>query len=174
MTGLPAQTTRGNTGFYVLADQMVYREGAGKSKQGLTPFVAVLVAPDASINQMPLFVNGGLVYRGVIPRRDHDIAGFGVVYGRFSRDLRRSQQLERQAGTAAPIQDFEVALEWTYIVQMARWLDGAARRAVHHQAGRHRDHSERARGRLSGQYHVLRPEAGGPSGPWKPPPNTFR
>jgi porin len=122
VTGLPPQTTHGNTGFYVLADQMVYREGGGKSKQGLTSFVAVLVAPDASINQMPLFVNGGLVYRGAIPRRDHDIAGFGVIYGRFSRDLRRSQQLERQAGIAAPVQDFEVALEWTYIVQAARWL----------------------------------------------------
>ena len=45
-----------------------------------------------------------------------------VLYGRFSRDLRRSQQLERQAGIAAPLQDFEVALEWTYIIQMARWL----------------------------------------------------
>ena len=116
------RTTEGTTGWYVLADQMVYREGGGASTQGLTPFVSIVVAPDASINAVPLFVNGGLVYRGLIPRRDNDIAAFGVVYGQFSRDLRRSQQLARQTGAPATIQDFEMVLEWTYVAQVARWL----------------------------------------------------
>jgi len=122
VTGLPPRTTRGKTGFYVLADQMVYREAPGPSPQGLTPFVAVVVAPDQSTNAMPLFVNGGLVYTGLFPRRDRDVAAFGVVYGRFSQDQRRAQQLERQTGVAAQVQTYEIALEWTYALQVARWL----------------------------------------------------
>jgi porin len=122
LTGAPPQTTEGTAGWYVVADQMVYREGGAGSTQGLTPFVSLLVAPDASINPVPLFLNGGVVYRGLIPRRDNDIAAFGVVYGQFSGDLRRSQRLARQAGVPATIQDLEIVLEWTYVAQVARWL----------------------------------------------------
>src|SRR5262249_8000842 len=122
LTGLPARMTRGKSGFYVLADQMIYRERPGPSPQGLTPFVAVAVAPDESTNLLPLFVDGGLVYTGLIPGRDNHVAAFGVVYGRFSSELRRSQRLQRQTGVAAAIQYYEVALEWTYAIQVARWL----------------------------------------------------
>lgn len=121
-TGLAPRTARGKTGFYVAADQMVYREGGEASEQGLTPFVALVGAPDESINQMPFFVTGGLVYRGLIPRRDDDVTAFGVVYGRFSSDLRRAQQLERQAGSAVGVQDYELVFEWTHVIQVARWL----------------------------------------------------
>jgi porin len=122
LTGRPPRTTTGNAGWYVLADQMVYREGGAGSAQGLTPFVSIVVAPDASINSVPLFLNGGLVYRGAIPRRDNDIAAFGVVYGQWSSDLRRSQRLARQAGVPTTVQDYEMVLEWTYVAQVARWL----------------------------------------------------
>ena len=119
LTGEPLRTAEGTAGWYVLADQMVYREGGA---QGLTPFVSIVVAPNASINAVPLFVNGGLVYRGAIPRRDNDVAAFGVVYGQFSRDLRQGQRLARQTGIPATIQDDEMVLEWTYVAQVARWL----------------------------------------------------
>jgi len=117
LTGLPPATTRGKTGFYVLADQMVYREPGGDGKRGLTPFISLLGAPDESVNQMPFFLSGGLVYRGLIPGRGNDVAAFAAVYGRFSKELRRAQ---RQEGS--PVQDFELALEWTYVIQVTRWL----------------------------------------------------
>lgn len=104
----PAQGRRGNYGAYVLADQMVLREGGPDSNQGLTLFAALTVAPAQSINTMPWFAAAGLVYRGLLPRRARDTAGFALYYGGFSRDL--------------PGQTYEMVLEWTYAVALTPWL----------------------------------------------------
>jgi porin len=122
LSGLSPQMHSGNGGFYILLDQMVYRDGGAGSRRGLTPFVSLLVAPDSSVNTMPFFANGGLVYRGLFPSRPHDTAAFGVAYGAFSSQLARAQRDARSAGSGAGIQKYEVALELTYIVQATRWL----------------------------------------------------
>ena len=100
---------------------MIYR-GGGANPPSLTPFASIVVAPNAAINSMPIFVDGGLVYRGLIPGRANDVAGFAVSYGSFSSDLRESQRLDRRAGVAAAIQDYESVFEWSYSIQVARWL----------------------------------------------------
>ena len=92
------------------------------SASTLTPFAALLVAPAPSISQMPFFAAGGLVYRGLVPGRNSDVAGFTAMYGAFSADLRRAQRLLRRTGVATGVQDYELALEWTYAVQVGRWL----------------------------------------------------
>jgi hypothetical protein len=51
--------TSGNGGFYVLLDQMVYRDGGAGSQRGLTPFVSLLLPLNSSVNTMPFFANGG-------------------------------------------------------------------------------------------------------------------
>jgi porin len=122
LSGLPPQMHSGNGGFYLLLDQMIYRDGGTGSPRGLTPFVSLLVAPSSSVNTMPFFANGGLVYRGLFASRPHDTAAFGVAYGAFSSQLARSQRDARSAGSGAGIQKYEVALELTYIVQATRWL----------------------------------------------------
>lgn len=98
---------RGNYGVYLLLDQMVYREDGPESKQGLTPFAVVTVAP-SDRNTFPFFCSIGLVYQGLIPRRDRDTTAVGLAYGKFSRALKG--------------QDFEMILEWTYAVALAPWL----------------------------------------------------
>jgi porin len=98
---------RGNYGVYVLVDQMVYREGDSQSPQGLTPFAAVTFAP-SNRNTFPWFFSAGVVYQGLIPRRDNDTAAFGLAYGKFSKYL---------SG-----QHYEMVLEWTYEVAIAPWL----------------------------------------------------
>ncbi len=122
LSGLPPQMYDGNGGFYILLDQMIYRDGGAGSRRGLTPFVSLLFAPNSSVNTMPFFANGGLVYQGLFPSRPHDTAAFGVAYGAFSRQLARSQRDARSAGSGAGIQQYEVALELTYIVQATKWL----------------------------------------------------
>ena len=42
------------------------------------------------------------------------MAGFGIVYGHFSDDLRHAQEREQLLGSAAGVQDHESVLEWTY------------------------------------------------------------
>ena len=122
-SGLPRRVHQGQAGIYVLADQMVYRAGPQGSAQGLTPFVSVVVAPDTNISVMPFFVNGGLVYRGLVPARVDDIAAFGVSYGRFSAEQQRAQRAERRvSASTAGVQEHELVLEWSYIMQAAKWL----------------------------------------------------
>ena len=59
------RTRNGTYGFYLLVDQMVYREGGPgsdqDSDQGLTPWGALTLAPDQQINPVPLSATGGLV-----------------------------------------------------------------------------------------------------------------
>lgn len=111
---LPSDFEYGNGGYYFLVDQMVYREDGD---QGLWPFAAVVLAPNEEINVMPVFVGGGITYQGLLPRRDADVAVVSLAYGGFSSDLRRSE-----AGSPQGQQDFEMVIEWGYIIHVAPWL----------------------------------------------------
>jgi porin len=122
LSGLPRRTTRGNAGFYVLVDQMVYREGGPGTPQGLTPFASLVVSPDDDVSTLPVFVNGGLVYQGLIPGRAQDKAAVGAAYGRFSDQLRRAQRDQQRQDPSVGVRDYELALEWTYVVQVTPWL----------------------------------------------------
>ena len=119
---IPLSHRGGNGGFYFLLDQTVYQPGGPESRRGLIPFLSLLFAPDTSINTMPFFLNGGLVYRGPFASRPHDRAAFGVVYGSFSNELARSQRASRRAGSAVGIQSYELVLELTYRFQLTGWL----------------------------------------------------
>jgi len=133
----PDSTKNGNFGFYILLDQMIYREKVGtgvNANQGLHPFVSLLFAPDNEINTMPFFLNGGLVYKGLIPCRDNDHAGFAVVYGKFSNKLATSDSatLTTLDSTTLELnvsadnskrQSSETVLEWMYKIQLTKWLN---------------------------------------------------
>jgi porin len=104
----PGRQQTGNYGFFLLGEQMVYREGGAGIGQGLSLFGALIFAPQRRINTLPWFASAGASYRGLVPGRDKDAAGFALYYGGFSRDL--------------PGQTYELALEWTYAIAVARWL----------------------------------------------------
>lgn len=78
---------RSQSGVYVQADQMVFREPsriAGKlSDQGLHFFSLLTVAP-AESNRYPFYFQSGLVYEGLIPSRDEDKILFAVACGKYS------------------------------------------------------------------------------------------
>ena len=98
----------GNYGFYLLLDQMAYREGGPGSDQGLTPWGAFTLAPDRKINTVPLSAAGGLVYAGLLPGRDDDLTALAVYYGAFSDRLRD--------------QSAETVIEANHRFQLAPWL----------------------------------------------------
>jgi porin len=109
---LPSDAEHGIGGYYFLVDQMVFREDGD---QGLWPFASLVFAPSEQISTLPFFFS--ITYQGLIPQRDEDIAMVGAVYGAFSRDLRRAE-----AGSPQGQQDFEMVLEWAYIIEIAPWL----------------------------------------------------
>ncbi len=114
----PNASERGNTGFYVLLEQMIYRKGDDPHrKSGLTPFASIHVAPDQDVSTMPFFLNGGLQYRGLIPGRNEDIAALAVVYGAFSDRLQTAQSL-----TGVGVQSHETVLELTYRIRFRPWF----------------------------------------------------
>ncbi len=72
---------------------------AAGSARGLSPFGSLIYAAQERINTLPWFASAGASYRGLVPGRDKDTAGFALYYGGFSRDL--------------PGQTYELVFEWT-------------------------------------------------------------
>ena len=66
------------------------------------------------MNSVPYFFDAGLVAYGLLPTRPHDFAGFGVVYGSYSADLRRAEQVRAATNPSVAVQDYEMTLELTY------------------------------------------------------------
>ena len=106
---------RGNGGFYLGFDQMVWAEDLA-SGQGLTPFVTFHWAPPDR-NQFQHYVGWGVVWTGPIPGRDQDVAGVYGAWGQFSRDLRASQRAAGQPG-----QRYEMILEANYRIDVVPWF----------------------------------------------------
>jgi porin len=100
-------TRDGNYGFYLIAEQTVYRE-PGKESQGLTLWATLTYAPEEEINVFLFFIASGFAYEGIFAGRDKDVAGFSFAYGRLSSDLEG--------------QDYEIGIEGTYIFQVTPWL----------------------------------------------------
>ena len=98
--------------YYVHADQMVFQEAPG-SDQGLTLWGDVVFQPDHAVNIIPFQVNGGVVYKGLVPQRDKDATIFGVVYGEFSDDYAR---VVSPTGINSPTS--ETVLEAGYRIQL--------------------------------------------------------
>ncbi len=94
---------------------MVYQETPG-SDQGLTIWAASGLYPQPSISIVPFQVNVGLVYKGLIPRRDDDQTTFGVIYGKFSGDYARTV---KAAGNGDP--DYESVIETGYRIQLTKF-----------------------------------------------------
>ena len=105
----------GTHGFYALVEGELFRE-AGERRQGLSGFLRFGMA-DQDVNQIQYSLSAGLAYTGLLPGRDEDVAGFGVVVGINGSKFREAQRL---AGT--PVAGEEVALEWTYRLPIFPWM----------------------------------------------------
>lgn len=116
VSGRPLAKHVGNYGFYAHADQMIYREGGPGTTQGLTPWAAINFSP-SELNQFPLFADGGLTYKGLIPRRNQDMTIFGIAYGMWSNELARSQYDSGQQK-----QRYEMMFELSHKVQINPWF----------------------------------------------------
>jgi len=102
-------------GFYWHADQMIFREKPG-SDQGLSLWTAFVLSPQQNIAKLPFQVNGGIVYKGLIPWRDEDQTMFGAVYGLFSDEF---AQTVAEAGGGVP--NYELVFEWGHRFQLSKF-----------------------------------------------------
>ncbi|MDP8263224.1 MAG: carbohydrate porin [Candidatus Ancaeobacter aquaticus] len=116
LSSLPAAEHKGHYGMYIHVDQMIYREGGPHNYQGLYPFAVLTLAP-GDTNKFPLFIDAGVIYRGLIPSRDHDLAGVNIAYGKWSSDLRDH---DRDIGLTP--RAYEISIDFTYRVMVNDWM----------------------------------------------------
>jgi porin len=109
------ETASNSYGFYWHADQMVWQEEPG-SDQGLTLWSAFVLSPQQNISKLPFQVNSGIVYKGLVPARDHDTTMLGFGYGNFSDDYAGTV-----AATGAGTPSYEIALEAGYRIQVTKF-----------------------------------------------------
>lgn len=113
----PGDIEHGNGGIYATVDQQLVHFDPLQPRRGIVPFVAVVGAPSVAISPFPFFFDAGVLVRGPLAERPNDDLAFGIVYGAFSNVLRDDQR-----ANGLPLQDFEMVLEWTYVIQVTPWL----------------------------------------------------
>lgn len=133
---------KGNYGVYLLADHVLWREQDkdDPAMQGLAGFFRAAIAPKDR-NLAHYGVDGGLVYRGLIPSRDWDTLGVAASYLRISDDLRDAQKDIRAVldgvspglGSIVPRADYEMVVEVNYKAQLTAWwsLSASFQRVIH-------------------------------------------
>jgi porin len=114
--GVVPHFSQGNYGFYGLFDQALIRFGSPDEKilRGIGVTGCVQAAPDQERSTMPFFFETGILVRGIFPQRPRDVAGFAVIYGKFSSDLRSAQRVAQRLNPAVGVQNEETVLEWNY------------------------------------------------------------
>ncbi len=83
---LPAglRKTNGNSGIFLLGQQMVYRPHGPATSQGLTLWGAWAYSSKPLVSPMPVFGGAGVSYQGLIRKRKNDILSAGYIYGETS------------------------------------------------------------------------------------------
>lgn len=137
----PVSNHSGDYGFYLLGEQQIFYETdkSDPAKQGLVGFARFALAPaDRNLTQSE--IDGGLVYRGLIPHRDWDTLAFAASYLQMSHDIRNAQRdanaLASAFGMPSPFgatADYEGVLELSYKAQVTAWwtLQASLQRVFH-------------------------------------------
>ncbi len=116
ISGGPGREHSGQGGFYLLFEQMFLRN-ANRPETGLNGFVTLVVSPDEDKSPIPFFLNGGLIYEGLIPCRPNDKTALGFYSAWFSGSVHDAQ---RAAGL--PAQTNETDIELNHQIQLTPWL----------------------------------------------------
>jgi porin len=115
--GVPA-LLRGETGIYGIIDQQIYRPAGGGPDSGVSVFSRVAVAP-SDRDMAEFYLDGGIVFSGMLPQRPDDKFGATFIYTQISRD---AAALDRDraffTGVAQPIRDYELTLALAYQAQI--------------------------------------------------------
>jgi porin len=99
---LRISSSDGNSGVYILGQQMVYRPDGPGTTAGLTVWAAGTYSAKQLVSSMPVFGGAGFSYAGLIKRRKKDVAGVAWIYGKTSTFI--------PAATAAKM--LEVNYQW--------------------------------------------------------------
>jgi porin len=118
-TGIPLNH-RGDQGIYGVIDQMLYR-APGTEDQWLSGFVRAGGVPNDR-NLINFYADGGLIYKGLVPRRPDDKVGIAAAYARVGNNARG---LDVDTGLFGnflyPVRSGETMIELIYQAQLTPW-----------------------------------------------------
>jgi len=112
----PDAIHRGNSGVYAIIDQQLYRPPGGDPQSGISVFSRMSLSP-SDRNLINAYVDGGIVFAGLIPSRPKDRFGAGVIHARFSNSV-HSIDPDTLTFTGNPVRDHETNLELSYQAQI--------------------------------------------------------
>jgi porin len=119
-TGIPLEHT-GDGGLYGVIDQTLYR-APGTDNQGLSGFVRAGGVPNDR-DLINFYADGGLVYKGLVPKRPDDKIGIAAMFARVGNNARGLD-----ADTAFfsdnplfPERSSETVIEMMYQAQLTPW-----------------------------------------------------
>jgi porin len=112
--GQPVQH-RGSSGFYLLTDQLLYRNPDHPERK-LTGFVQAGFG-DYRVNRFGAYLGTGLIAVGVLEGRPTDELGIALAYARNG-----SHYMSAQPVQDAPVTSTEKTIELTYLIQVNSWL----------------------------------------------------
>ena len=116
-SGIPLMH-RGDYGVYGVIDQQVYRPKGGDANSGIAVFSRGSVSP-SNQNLVNFYLDGGIVFAGLVPKRPADTFGASIIYARFSDGIRGFDQDRINFGElSTPPRDYEMNLELTYVAQI--------------------------------------------------------
>jgi porin len=135
---LAETTSSGNSGYYLVLDQMLFRESSDgtlfpsicckptdcttftsdteKKDQGIGCFARVGCTPPDR-NAVDFYFDTGLTYKGLIPKRDNDTIGLAFCCAKTNSKWQRPSP-----DVDFPANGSEMVLEATYQVELAPWM----------------------------------------------------
>jgi porin len=112
--GQPVQR-HGSSGVYLLVDRPLFQVQAHPEQQ-LAAFLQLGVG-DGRVNRFGSYAGAGLVASGLIPNRPADELGLAIANARNG-----SHYINNQLQQGIPVQTSEIAVEFTYLTQINKWL----------------------------------------------------
>lgn len=113
-----ARLFRGTSGIYGIIDQQIYRPDGGDANSGISIFSRIAATP-SDRNLVDFYLDGGIVFAGMLPGRPDDKFGASFIYAHMSD---RARAFDRDtiafSGFNQPVRDYELTFELTYQAQI--------------------------------------------------------
>ncbi len=111
---------KGNGGIYSVIEQQLYRPSGKDAESGISIYSRLSASP-SDRNLIDFYVDGGIIFAGLIPDRPSDKFGAGLTYSRFSDSIREfDRDMASFSGVPGSQRDFEANLELNYQIQISR------------------------------------------------------
>lgn len=126
----------GDAGIYAVVEQQLYRPQGAPADGGISVFSRISSSP-SDRNLIDFYIDGGIVFAGMVPRRPDDKFGASVIYAQFSESARAFDRDLASFGLAAgKPRDYEANIELNYQAQIIPgWLVQPNVQYVMHPSG---------------------------------------